>query len=451
MVKSNTKLIIGIVAAIILVFAGMVIKYAMKVDPTTIELSDEMGNEQDNEKVNEVKTDSSADSDASEAEAVTTKTDKDDDKNDIVNSDYPKETQSTEKLDNRRKTVTTVDSKAAAESQASDDSKAYANINKLAEETDSAAEKMDAAQEKLDKANEALDQAKAERDSKQAAYNEAKDKLEEAKRNFDEGQAANYNRGMFAFMESIGANDATSMLNGSSYFSAIEVGSDKDAIALDNMRTALDFLNEANQLRAGEGKGELKVSCKLMALAALNNDMSAMSSNANNDSDLDQNLAFGYDDPFDAWYYDERDSEGGNYKSLVNADYVVAGFAFSNKGTNVHNLVLANGDYDAGTVMSVGEMASKLDSFRNEAQRGRKYDDVQAAFDRAEKELNEAKEAVNNKVSAAQKASSELGSAKTTYENKLKAYENAVKAKQDADSKAASSSSSQGNSNNFVV
>ena len=176
-----------------------------------------------------------------------------------------------------------------------------------------------------------------------------------------------------------------------------------------------------------------------------------MSSNANNDSNLDQNLAFGYDDPFDAWYYDERDSEGGNYKSLVNEDYVVAGFAFSNKGTNVHNLVLANGDYDAGTVMSVGEMASKLDSFKNDAQRGRKYDDVQAAFDRAEKELNEAKEAVNNKVSAAQKASSELGSAKTTYENKLKAYENAVKAKQDADSKAASNSSSQGNSNNFVV
>lgn len=446
MVKSNTKLIVGIVAAVILVFAGMVVKYAMKVDPTTIEFSDEMGNEQDTQWG--IKNgDSSSESEESEAEAVTTATDKDDsdDGSDAINSDYPKETQSTEKLDNRRKTVTTVDSKAAAESKASDDSKAYANINKLAEEADSAAEKMDAAQEKLDRANEALDEAKAERDNKQTAYNEAKDKLDEAKRNYDEGQAANYNRGIFAFMESIGANDATAMLNGSGYFSAIEVGNEKDAIALDNLRIALDFLNEANSLRAGEGKGELKVSCKLMALAALNNDMSAMCNSASNDSNLDQNIAFGFDDPFDAWYFDERDSEGGNYKSLVNEDYVVAGFGFSNKNGNVHNLVLANADYDAGTVMSVGDMANRLSSFTADAQRGKKYDDVQAEFDRAEKELNSAKEAVNSKVTAAQKASSELGAAKTTYESKLKAYENAVKAKQDADSKAAASSSSKAN------
>ena len=447
MVKSNTKLIVGIVAAVILVFAGMVVKYAMKVDPTTIEFSDEMGNEQETQ-WGIKKEDSSSGSEESEAEAVTTATDKDDsdDGSDAIDSDYPKETQSTEKLDNRRKTVTTVDSKAAAESKANDDSKAYANIDKLAAEADSAAEKMDAAQEKLDKANDALDEAKAERDNKQTAYNEAKDKLDEAKRNFDETQAANYNRGMFAFMESIGANDATAMLNGSSYFSAIEIGSDKDAIALENMRIALDFLNEANQIRAGEGKGELKVSCKLMALAALNNDMSSMSSSANNDDgSVDQNMAFGYDDPFEEWYYAEKDSNGGNYSTIVNNDYVVAGFAFSSKNGNLHNFVAANADYDAGTVMSVGEMASKLSSFTNEAQRGKKYDDVQAEFERAEKELNSAKEAVNNKVSAAQKASSELGSAKTTYESKLKAYENAVKAKRDADSKAAESSSNANN------
>ena len=413
MANSNVKLWVGIAFILIIIFSVVVVRYAFKVDPTTIEATKRTS---DNAESTAVETNTVLDTDK---ELLTTLGGEESAPSDESESkdEQPAVTQSTERVDNRRDTETTTTTTVTT--AAPENSKK----EKAGQELDAAAAKLDQAKDKLDQANAALSDAKSARDKLQGDLDSAKDTLEEAKSNYDEGQAENYNKGIAGFFESIGAGDAVDAYNGSEYSSAAEPANKNDAASLETIRRSIELMNEANQLRANEGKPELKVSCKLMALAVLSNDAAAANGESANNTGLDEDLAFGYDDPFAAWYDGEKDDEGGNYQSLVNENYVVTGFGTSNKNGLVHNMLFADKEYDAGTVMSVSEFSEKFESYYSTAVKGKGYAEEEAEYNRIEKELNDAKSAVTSKEAEVSSASSAHGSAKTIYEQKLKAYQ----------------------------
>ena len=417
MVNNNLKLGVGLTVLLVVVLSGLVVRYALKQDPTTVDHSEKSMSQN-----------SSVDGDSSSQGGVLD-TDEDllttlgGDNSEDIDIDEPVTTQSTEKVDNRRKTETQTTTTAKDSSGQTKEEKTAAAKEKAGKELDAAAAKLDDISAKLDKAKDELSDAKSKRDAKQTEYNDAKAKLDEAKRNYDEGQKENYEKGMVAFFESIGAGDAVDTMNGSDFNSAVEASNANDAASLECIKRSIDFLNRANQLRADEGKEELKVSCKLMAIAALNNDMSSSAGSSSNCSELDQNICYGFEDPFTTWYDNEREEQGGNYRSLVNEDHVAAGFAFSNKNGTVHNIVFANADYDAGSLMTVSDFADAFNSYYVTAIKGKSYTAVEENFKRIEKELNDAKQAVTNKENEVQSASTSYGSAKTVYDQKLKTYQ----------------------------
>ncbi|MBQ8967782.1 CAP domain-containing protein [Ruminococcus sp.] len=416
MVKNNMKFVVGIAIILVVLFSAVVVRYSLKKDPLTVDSSssrtgDMRADDRDvtgAEDVLDTELISSVDGEE-EPELV-------DDGGAVV-------TQSTEKIDNHRKKGEQIEASTTT-TKASDDSAASDKKLKAAQALDDAAEKYNAAAAKLDQANAALNDAKSKKEQLQSDLNAAKQRLDDAKKNYDEGQANNYDRGLYAFFESINSGEGLDTFNGSDYYGSVESGNPDDAVSIDNIRRSIDFLNEANSLRAGEGKPELKVSCRLMALAVMNNDVASNVDQGANNTGLTENLAFGFDDPFRVWYDEERDNNGGDYQTLVSDECVAAGFAVSSKnGKNVHNMIFARDDQDHGDLMTVSQFADMFNGFYDNAVRGKGFAAEEEEYARIEKAYNDAKQEVTDKEAAAQKASSALGSANTVYEQKLKAYQ----------------------------
>ena len=99
----------------------------------------------------------------------------------------------------------------------------------------------------------------------------------------------------------------------------------------ENIYKSIAFIEECNQLRAGEGKSELLIDPKLMAVSVAS---AAISSKTKGHVmfqagyvNLGENLAWGYSDPFVGWYTNEKSYGGGHYKNIINGGYKTTGFA----------------------------------------------------------------------------------------------------------------------------
>lgn len=389
MVKTNFKLAVGAAALLILLFSGVVVRYALKKDPLSIQRSDKS---------------SSLWGDLRQGEDRISTDGETDGENSHRPEEIPVVTQSTQRQDNRRSSVSETESEADSAKE------------KAGRELDAAAEKYDRAADTLNAANAALDNAISYREDMQAEFDDAKDRLDAAKEDHDESRSADYSRGLFAFLESIGEYDALDTLNGSDFLSAVDPADPGDAAALESLAASIELLEEVNRLRAEEGREELKVSCKLMALAALNNDMSAVNERAENDTPFLQLAAFDCEDPFELWCEDLQES-------LVSEEYAAAGSAFSSKNGYVHGLLLADADSDVGTLMTVSELSEKFSEFYDQAIKGKGCSEEQEEYDRAEQALKDAADTVEIREQEAKSASDAYDLAKKAYEEKLKAYE----------------------------
>ena len=210
--------------------------------------------------------------------------------------------------------------------------------------------KADAAQSKLDKAKRSAADADKAKSAARAAYDAAV-KEANAKKTAADAAKLQIAKGSLGFFESRGSEDAVKVLtdpNTTKYLSSIELGKEGDATSLENMKASLKYIRECNDLRAKEGLPPLKVSDVLMAQAQADVDWSD-----NDDSEghakqfnVGENLAWGYNDPFDGWYtdekasYDKQKAEGvehpqgtGHYTNIVNPNYDVTGFAISRTNT----------------------------------------------------------------------------------------------------------------------
>ncbi len=157
------------------------------------------------------------------------------------------------------------------------------------------------------------------------------------------------NDGSFAFFEEMGSTDALDVLNNSAISSYTNRGYAYDATSIDSMRYSIEFINEYIQLRAQEGyTGETYVSDYMMALAQAKINASAVTGRHENLGYVGENLAWGYRDPFDGWYTEEKQdyeagTEGaitGHYLNIANKGYDLTGFAMN---FNINTYVMTHG------------------------------------------------------------------------------------------------------------
>ena len=105
----------------------------------------------------------------------------------------------------------------------------------------------------------------------------------------------------------MGATEALDVLNNAKYADATKKGSATDATSLENMKASLAFLEEYLELRAQEGyTGNTYVTDYYMAIAQSNANKSAETFDHCRQYNVGENLAWGWKDPFDGWYTEEK-------------------------------------------------------------------------------------------------------------------------------------------------
>lgn len=131
------------------------------------------------------------------------------------------------------------------------------------------------------------------------------------------------------------------------FYAYTHIGDEKDATSLENMKRAIAFIEECNQLRTTDnnfqGCEPLVVNDAVIAIAQLNANWATFSDGSYNSHatvfNTNENLAWYYldrpgsDDPFEGWYdrekaiYDNKSSGiTGHYLNITNKDLSVTGF-----------------------------------------------------------------------------------------------------------------------------
>ncbi|MGN0437239.1 MAG: hypothetical protein ACI4F4_01865 [Lachnospiraceae bacterium] len=250
-----------------------------------------------------------------------------------------------------------------------------------------------------------LEAAKADTAEKKSAMDLAYEASEEATQKEAQGTAA--------FFDYCGCSAASDILKTDWAKEYTEIGAAKDTTSLSNLKAAIPFIKECNTLRLQEGTdpesgntlGVLKVSLMLMAISEVQGNWSANQFSHCGQYNVAENLAWGYSDPFDGWYTEEKaEWDGGNqtysdvghYLNMCSADYTVTGFAVNQKSSYrvAHEQsFLWYGYSSSDIVMTVDEFESKVNEYVNSIEDAKNaYTEAKAAYDDAlayEKELEE--------------------------------------------------------------
>lgn len=153
------------------------------------------------------------------------------------------------------------------------------------------------------------------------------------------------------------------------------IGAADDATSLENMRQALNWIKECNDLRRANGLPELRISNTLMAIAQYDTNASAVVMNHLGIFNVGENLAWGYSgwDPFDGWYtqekasFDQGDySNVGHYLNIIDSSYTITGFAVNQRSRygNTFGQVFSDIDLE-GDNFSVDEYITYFMNYYN--------------------------------------------------------------------------------------
>lgn len=251
---------------------------------------------------------------------------------------------------------------AAYQSAVSDAAAADKKVEDAQAAEDAAKSDLDAKQAAHDTTASNLSAAQAEKTAADAAYTAALAEKTAADAALAEARKAvdNYSKGSYGYFESRGDSQALKVLTDSSvtgtdtsedgggktFLSYTNLGADNDATSLENMKRALDFIKEGNDIRTGKAVSgvsdgadgnfgtlpALKVSSYLMAIGQVNanwmngrqhlahaiyngeNELALENAAYSSESGSTTNLS-GYD-PYEGWYkrekaaYDNLISEG---------------------------------------------------------------------------------------------------------------------------------------------
>lgn len=282
-----------------------------------------------------------------------------------------------------------------------------------------------------------------------------------------ENMEAQIQKGSLGFFESMGYDDAANIIREQSKENggATNVGDPWDATALENMRETLQYIKQCNEIRRQNGLGELQVNAELMAIAqAQLNASLAQGGGHSGIYNVGENIAYGYDNPFEGWYeeeklvYDYLQSHGltmdevnanptlkqqiadelglpgagwvqtGHYENITNSNYIGTGFAIL-KHYNANYRwygqvfeVRGSHTYTDG-LMDVDTFFAAFDEYYSNLMGAQgRYEEAQAQLDALKAELE-------GKISALEKANADLTTAKGNYtqaQNGVTEAENAV-------------------------
>lgn len=161
------------------------------------------------------------------------------------------------------------------------------------------------------------------------------------------------------------------------------IGAEGDATSMYNLWQTVQYLDECNDLRAlegydprGGGKLEsLLVDPRLMAIAEVQLNWSRDNNGHSGAYGVGENLAWGYYDPFDGWYYGEKEiydkgSNGvtGHYLAIVNPGYKTTGFAVAVATQDDYGITITHGQTFSGPssdsgLMTVAEFREALNEY----------------------------------------------------------------------------------------
>ena len=124
-----------------------------------------------------------------------------------------------------------------------------------------------------------------------------------------------YENGTLGFFKWLGADAAVQVIEESPsnpivgpYQDFSNMDSRSSAFNLDNLDRALDNIEYANQLRANHGAPEARVDPYLMAISEVNTNYSNANylEHSNAYTNVSENIAWGFANPYSRWYYDEK-------------------------------------------------------------------------------------------------------------------------------------------------
>ena len=347
-----------------------------------------------------------------------------------------------------------------------------------------------------------LDDATTDRTAKQSAVpagvtaESAQQALEDAKARAAEAAAAleaskaeaqqQFDRGSLGFFEAMGATDAVAELNTDYRFKEADpvagqtgyriaddthIGAADDATHLDNMKAAIGWLAEANELRESDGQPALPVSDFLMAQAQVNINWSHQLPRGHSGNGWD-NLSWNYDNPFTGWFHDERvvyfdaikkdkdpfEAGAGHYMAIVNPDMRATGFAVNTKTFRyqgypwriAHVQTFATHWMKQGTpLFTVDEYTERFNTYYDGLKHSIEFGDAtkrealeqrEADVDKAEQTL-EAARALRAAQELVAKREQELAAAKEAQPARKATAEEALKAAKQAQEDAAAAAS----------
>lgn len=145
-------------------------------------------------------------------------------------------------------------------------------------------------------------------------------------------------------------------------FSYEEKVAQEDPTSIANLKQALAYLEQCNQIRKGENLSDLRVATDMMAEAEACANWSSVDAQHHGTF---ENLAWGTD-PYRLWYTEEKQNvakgsgETGHYKNLVNSEVLVTGYGY-NSGSTCSAQEFALGPLD--DTYTVSEYEAKLDEY----------------------------------------------------------------------------------------
>lgn len=164
-----------------------------------------------------------------------------------------------------------------------------------------------------------------------------------------------------------------------------DMGADGDATSMYNLWRSVGFMDECNDLRIEEGTDPehggklevLKVDPELMAIAEvqLNWSRDNAESGHSHAYNVGENLSWGYSDPFDGWYYEEKaayeagSTKGiGHYLNIATAGYSTTGFAVAEPTDESSLLYISHGQTfsygeNEADLMTVAEFRAALQDY----------------------------------------------------------------------------------------
>ena len=229
--------------------------------------------------------------------------------------------------------------------------------------------------------------------------------------------------GVLGFYRHERATDAVRVLTDPSvtkYQDHIRLDDPDGPTALSKVRSALEFVEECNRLRAGEGLDALEVSDTAMAVAEAQDSYYMYDEEWNETASSHklqfipqaENLDLSGDDPFEGWYtdekesYDEQKADGvvspkgcGHYLNIIRDGYSATGFADGDANdTSYRNQVF----FSDNTIYPISGEVSEfpIGPTYTPAEYLKRLDDYQTWYDGLVADRNAASKAVDNAKAA---------------------------------------------------